>query len=118
MIAEAKHLGGSGREGGPEGAAGGLVMLGQIVRVAVRMSAGVVLGAVPGALYAGLVGAVHLGVSGRWDRAPAFTVGCILAGGLFGLLGGITWALSGKTAPPGRSRVLAFEGAGKGLSHA
>jgi hypothetical protein len=74
-------------------------MLGQIVRVAVRMSACVVLGAVPGVLYAGLVGAVHLGTSGRWDRVPAFTVACVLVGGLFGLLGGITWALSDKTTP-------------------
>ena len=41
-------------------------MLGQILRVAVRLSAGVVLGAVPGTLYAGLVGAVHLGVSASW----------------------------------------------------
>jgi hypothetical protein len=74
-------------------------MLGQVVRVAVRMSAGVVLGAVPGALYGGLVGAVHLGVSASWDRAPAFTLGCVLVGGLFGLLGGITWARRGRPPP-------------------
>jgi hypothetical protein len=76
-------------------------MLGQIVRVAVRMSAGVVLGAVPGALYAGLVGAVHVGASGDWDLVPAFTVGCVLVGGLFGLLAGITWAVSGSTGRSG-----------------
>jgi hypothetical protein len=74
-------------------------MLGQVVRVAVRMSAGVVLGAVPGALYAGLVGAVHLGVTGRWDRALAFTLSCVLVGGLFGLLGGITWARRERPPP-------------------
>ena len=78
-------------------------MLGQIVRAMVRMSAGVVLGAVPGALYAGLVGSVHLGVSGSWDRVPAFILGCVLVGGLFGLLGGIAGALSGEVAP-GSSR--------------
>jgi hypothetical protein len=74
-------------------------MLGQIVRGVVRTSAGLVLGGVPGALYAGLVGAVHFGVYGRWDRAPAFAVGCILVGALFGLVGGIHWALSGEAAP-------------------
>jgi hypothetical protein len=77
-------------------------MLGQIVRVAVRISAGVVLGAVPGALYAGLVGAVHIGASGDWDLVPAFAVSCVLVGGLFGLLAGITWAVSARTGP-GRS---------------
>ena len=78
-------------------------MLEEIVRVVVRLSAGVVLGVVPGALYAGLVGAVHLGVYGRWDRVPAFAVGCVMVGALFGLLGGIGWALSGEAAP-GSSR--------------
>jgi hypothetical protein len=74
-------------------------MLGQVVRGVVRTSAGLVLGAVPGALYAGVVGIVHLGVSGRWDRAPAFAVGCALVGALFGLLGGVNWALAGEPAP-------------------
>jgi hypothetical protein len=62
------------------------------------------LGAVLGALYAGLVGAVHLGVSGRWDRVPAFAVGCVLVGALFGLLGGIKWARSGAAAPDSSPR--------------
>jgi hypothetical protein len=88
-------------------------MVGQIVGVAVRMSACVVLGAVPGVLYAGLVGAVHVGLSGRWDRVPAFTVGCVLVGGLFGLLGGIAWALSVKSAPQPQS-CSCFRGSGKG----
>jgi hypothetical protein len=74
-------------------------MLGQIVRMVVRISAGMVLGALPGALYAGLVGAVHLGVYGRWDRVPAFAVGCILVGALFGLLGGSKWALAAEAVP-------------------
>jgi hypothetical protein len=77
-------------------------MQGQIVRGVVRASIGLLLGAVPGALYAALVGVVHLGVSSRWDRAPAFAVGCTLAGALFGLLGGALWDLSGEPAP-GRS---------------
>jgi hypothetical protein len=92
-------------------------MLGQIARVAVWMSAGVVVGAVPGALYAGLVGAVHVGASGDWDLVPAFTVGCVLVGGLFGLLAGITWAVSGRS-DPGRSPRLAAEETAKGVSDA
>jgi hypothetical protein len=87
------------REGRSEIAAGGLFMLGQIVRGMVRTSAGLVLGAVPGALYAALVGIVHLGVHGRWDRAPAFAVGCVVVGAFLGLLGGVIWALSGEPAP-------------------
>jgi hypothetical protein len=74
-------------------------MPGQLVRGVVRMSAGVVLGAAPGALYAALIGAVHLGVYGRWDQVPAFAVGCILVGALLGLLGGMKWALSEEAAP-------------------
>jgi hypothetical protein len=84
-------------------------MLVQVVRVAVRMSAGVVLGAVPGALYGGLVGAVHLGVSASWDRAPAFTLGCVLVGGLFGLLGSITWARRGRPPPAAVAFLLSRE---------
>jgi hypothetical protein len=83
----------------PEGAVGGRNMLGQIVRMVIRMSAGVVTGTAPGALYASLIGAVHLSVYGSWDRVPAFIVGCILVGALVGLLGSIRWALSGKAAP-------------------
>ena len=74
-------------------------MLAQVVRGVVRLSAAVVLGAVPGAVYAALVGAVHLGVDGRWDRIPAFAVGCVMVGALFGLFGGVRWALSGELAP-------------------
>ena len=80
-----------------------------LVRVVVRLATGVFLGAVPGALYAGLVGAVHLALYRRWDWIPAFAVGCVLAGALAGLLGGVAWALAGDTAaargwaaPPGR----------------
>ena len=73
-------------------------MVGQVVRGVGRLSAGVALGVVPGALYAALVGAVHLGVYGRWDRIGAFAVGCVLVGAVFGLLGGIVWALSGAAA--------------------
>jgi len=62
-------------------------MLVRIVRGLVRVSVGLALGAVPGALYGIAVGTVHLGVYGRWDRAPAFAVGCVLVGALFGLLG-------------------------------
>jgi hypothetical protein len=54
------------------------------------MSAGAVLGTIPGMLYAGLVGAVHIGLYGRWDRVPVFVVGCIAVGALFGLLRGIS----------------------------
>lgn len=86
-------------------------MLGQIVRGAVRMSAASVLGAAPGAIYAALVATVHLAVYGRWDRVPAFAVGCVMAGALLGLLVGIKWALSrqaapGRSPPPTACRVL------------
>ena len=76
-------------------------MLAQVIRGVVRLSATVALGAVPGAVYAALVGAVHLGVYGRWDRVPAFAVGCVVVGALFGLVGGVRWALSGEPAPGG-----------------
>jgi hypothetical protein len=74
-------------------------MLAQVIRGGVRLSAAVVLGAVPGAVYVALVGAVHLGVYGRWDRVPAFAVGCVVVGALFGLFGGVRWALSREPAP-------------------
>jgi hypothetical protein len=74
-------------------------MLGQIVRVGVRMSAGVAVGVIPGTLYAGLIGMVNFVVDGPWDQIPAFPVGGVLVGSLFGLLGGVAWALSGAAAP-------------------
>ena len=67
-------------------AAGDAIMSSSFVRVVVRQLAGLVLGASPGALYAGLVAAVHFGVYGRWDRVPAFAVGCVLIGAVIGLL--------------------------------
>jgi ABC-type xylose transport system permease subunit len=91
-------------------------MLRQIVRVAVRISAGVVLGAVPGALYAALVGVVHVGVSRRWDGLPAFTVGCVLVGGLLGLVGGTTWAL--RARPPRAAALVSLQGSRKGVNDA
>jgi hypothetical protein len=72
-------------------------MLGQIVHVAVRVLVGMASGTLLGALYAGLVGAVHLGVGGRWDHVPAFAAGCVLAGAVLGLVGGVAWALWGRT---------------------
>ena len=82
-------------------------MLGQIVRMVIRMSAGLVMGAAPGALYGSLVSVVHLGVYGGWDRIPAFAVGCVLVGALFGLLGSIGWAVAGEAAPGMRPRATA-----------
>jgi hypothetical protein len=87
-------------------------MLDQIVRVVVRVLVSAVLGAAAGALYAGLVGAVHLGAYGRWDQIPAFAVGCVLVGAVLGLLGRVAWALSGEAvreradcqSPPSGSR--------------
>jgi hypothetical protein len=73
-------------------------MLRRVVRVGVRLLVGVVLGAAAGALYAGLVGAVHRGAYGRWDRIPTFAVLCVLAGALFGLLRGLGWVLWGGAA--------------------
>ena len=94
------------RAGRPEIAAGGRVMLAQVVRGVVRVSATLVLGAIPGALYAALVGAVHRGVSGRWDRAFAFALGCSVVGALLGLLGGARWAFAGTaTSGPGLPRM-------------
>jgi hypothetical protein len=87
-----------GQEGRRKVAAGGLVMWLQIVGVVGRMSAGAALGAVPGALYAGMVGGLHFVLHGRWDRVPAFAVGCVLVGGLLGLLGSIPWVLAWNAA--------------------
>jgi hypothetical protein len=85
-----------------------LSMLEQIVRALVRLLTGVVLGIIPGALYAGMVSVVHLGVSGRLDRVPVFTVGCVLAGGLLGLLGGMAgpcWATPARAHDGGGDPV-------------
>jgi len=76
-------------------------MLCQIVRVGVGMSGGVVLGIVPGTLYACLVGVFNFALDGPWDEVPAFPVGGVMVGALFGLLGGIGWALSDEAAPAG-----------------
>jgi hypothetical protein len=73
-----------------------------LVRIVARLSAGMALGLVPAVLYGGLVAAVHLAVSGRWDRAPTFALGCAIAGALLGLLGGVAWALAGNPAPVSR----------------
>jgi hypothetical protein len=70
-------------------------MQSRIVRGVVRLFIGVVLGVAAGALYAGLVGAVHLGAYGRWGGIAVFAGLCILIGALCGLLGGLRWALSG-----------------------
>jgi hypothetical protein len=53
----------------------------------------VALGAAPGAIYGGLVAAVHLGVYGRWDQVPTFAVASVLVGAVAGLLGGVVSAL-------------------------
>jgi hypothetical protein len=73
-------------------------MLRQIVRGAVWVLVGTGSGALAGALYGGLVGAAHLGGYGRWDHIPAFAVGCVLVGAVFGLLVCLAWALSGKAS--------------------
>ena len=39
------------------------------------------------------------GVYGRWDRAPAFAVVCVVVGALFGLFGGARGALFREPAP-------------------
>jgi hypothetical protein len=59
--------------------------LGGAARALVRLVVGAALGAGPGALYAGLVAGVHWAVYGRWDRVPAFAVGCLAVGALVGL---------------------------------
>jgi len=58
----------------------------QIVRGIVRPLVGLALGAAAAVLYAGLVGAVHVGVYGRWDKIPTYAVGCVLVGAVIGLL--------------------------------
>jgi hypothetical protein len=74
-------------------------MLGLIIRIVLRILATLMVGAAPGALYASVVGAIHLGVYGQWERVPAFAVGCVLVGALIGLVGGISWAFSSKPSP-------------------
>jgi hypothetical protein len=65
-------------------------------RIVGRVSTGMMLGLVPAVLYGGLVAAVHLAVTGRWDRSGAFALGCVIVGMLLGLVGGTAWALSTK----------------------
>ena len=76
-------------------------MLAQIVRAVAWVLDGLLLGAVPGALYAALVGAVHLSVYGRWDDIPGFAVHCVVIAALVGLLARIAWALSGDAVGEG-----------------
>jgi hypothetical protein len=73
-------------------------MLREVVRDGGRVLVSVGLGAAAGALYAGLVGAVHLGAYGRWDGIPPFAQGCVRVGSGLGLLGHIAWALPGEAA--------------------
>src|SRR5215831_2056800 len=73
-------------------------MLGRIVRAGVGTLTSLVVGATLGAVYAGLVGVVHLGAYGRWDRVPAFAAGWVLVGAVLGLLGRMAWVLSGEAA--------------------
>jgi hypothetical protein len=47
--------------------------------------AGTVLGTLGGLGYAALAGVLHRGVSGRWDRVPAFAVAAAPAGAGLGL---------------------------------
>lgn len=73
-------------------------MLGQIVRAVVRVLVSMVLGGAAGALYASVVGMVHLGAYRRWDGIPALAVVCFLLGAVLGLLGRVAWALSSGAA--------------------
>jgi hypothetical protein len=72
-----------------------------VARALIHLFAGAALGALPGALYAALVGGTHLAFHGRWDRVPHFAVACVAAGALVGL-GAAAWGLSGRQASPGR----------------
>jgi hypothetical protein len=74
-------------------------------RIVIRLSAGTMLGLVPAGLYGGLAAAIHFAAAGRWDRSPAFALGCLIAGALLGLLGGGVWALSGQGPAPVRRRA-------------
>jgi hypothetical protein len=76
-------------------------MTGQIVGILCRVFVGLLLGAAAGMLYCGLVSAVHVGVYGRFDHFSGFAVGCMMVGGLLGLLGGGAWTLTLR--PPGLS---------------
>jgi hypothetical protein len=80
----------------------------EVARVVVRLSAGAALGALPAALYAGLVSVVHFAVTARWERLPAFALGCLAVGALVGLLGA-AWSLSGRrpARPPAGTGRLA-----------
>ena len=73
-----------------------------VVRAGMRVLVSLVLGAALGALYAGLVGAVHLGAYGRWDQIPAFAVSCVLVGAVLGLLGRMAWGFSAEPVAPRR----------------
>jgi hypothetical protein len=73
----------------------------QVGRVLVRLATGVGLGVVPGALYGALAGVVHRAAFGRWDSVHAFTLGCIIAGAVLGLLGAVAsawWSMSPSSA--------------------
>src|SRR5437588_8994078 len=45
----------------------------------------IAVGALAGALYGGLVGAVHFLTHGRWDSVPSFMAGCTTTGAAIGL---------------------------------
>jgi hypothetical protein len=68
----------------------------QTVRVMARALVSMGTGAVLGAGYAVLAGAVHLGAYGLWNQIPAFALGCVLVGAGLGLLGRMVWALAGE----------------------
>jgi hypothetical protein len=58
------------------------------------------LGFVSALLYSALIVGVHFAMTGRWDRGPAFALGCVIVGALLGLLGGMVWAMSGEGPAP------------------
>ena len=69
-------------------------MFKDIVRMTLRMLLGVAVGMVLAALYATLVGGVHVFVHSRLDRVPGFVFTCISSGALLGFIAGAIWASS------------------------
>jgi hypothetical protein len=78
---------------------------GRVVRPWVVLLLGLVLGALAGTVYAGVVLGSHWTSRGRWNRMLSFATTCMAAGAATGLLGGTLLAFDGSRRRPGPRRA-------------